>query len=97
MQSVVSMHVGDFAANLEAFLADRDQDPWKGSYQGLTRGDLWLTKEETRELNDTVMAAIAAFDTTRRNRKPPKGTRKTAFVWSILPAGPAPDGGQASG
>ena len=91
MQSLISAHLGEFAGNLEAFHASQADDPWKGSYQGLAKGDLWLTREETKELNELVMAAIARYDTTRRNRKPPADSRKSAFVWSLLPIGPAPE------
>lgn len=91
MQSLVSAHLGEFAANLETFLANRSDDPWKGSYQGLVKGELWLTREETVELNEIVMAAIKEYDTTRRNRRPPTDSRKTGFIWSLLPVGPAPD------
>lgn len=91
MQSVVSMHLGGLATNLDQFLESRLEDPWRGSYQGLSTGELWLTREETNELNSVVMEAISAYDTTRRARKPPKNSRKTAFTWSLLPIGPAPE------
>ena len=91
VQSVTSAHVREFAANLDGFLVSRNEDPWRESYQGLVTGDLWLTREETTELNKIVMDAIAAYDTARRTRKPPKGSLKTAFTWSTLPIGPAPD------
>jgi DNA-binding transcriptional ArsR family regulator len=91
MQSLVSGHLGEFAGNLETFLSNRANDPWRGIYQGLAKGELWLTREETQELNDLMMAAIQEYDTIRRNRKPPTDARKTAFVWSLLPIGPAPD------
>jgi len=91
MQSVVSTHLGELASNLDTFIANRDEDPWRGSYQGLVTGDLWLTRSETEELGKVVMDAITAYDTARRTRKPPKGSRKTAFTWSLLPIDSAPD------
>jgi DNA-binding transcriptional ArsR family regulator len=91
LQSVLSIHLREFAANLDEFLTQRLDDPWRGDYQGLANGELWLTQNETRELNRIVMDAISTYDTTRRTRKPPKGSRKTAFTWSLIPAGPAPE------
>jgi len=91
LQSVVDNQLQELSEQLDQFLTTRDNDPWAGAYQGLARGDLWLSEEETRELGETVMATLQKFDKRRATRSRASSTRHTGFAWALVPIGPAPE------
>lgn len=91
LQSVVGVQLQELSEQLDQFLASRDSDRWAGAYQGLARGDLWLSEEETRELGETVMALLQTFDKRRASRARSTTTRHTGFAWALMPIGPPPD------
>ena len=90
MQSVVAQHLGTFAGQLDAFLTSRTAEPWEGAFQGLATGELHLTREEAREVGEAVVAALGKYDTAGRSRRPPRGTRRTSFLFSMIPIEDAP-------
>ena len=90
MQSVMAGVVAEFADDLDEFLATADTDPWKGSFQGLMRGELWLDRDEAKDLVTRVQAVIEEFDRRRTHVKHPKGARRAVFTWSVIPKEPAP-------
>jgi DNA-binding transcriptional ArsR family regulator len=88
MHSVMSVLIGEFAEQLDAFMATAEDDPWKDSYQGLSRGQMWLTHEETNDLATRMQALIDEFEHGRTHTKHPKAARRTSFTWSLMPAEP---------
>jgi DNA-binding transcriptional ArsR family regulator len=90
MHSVMSVIMDQFSRELDDFMAGAETDPWRGSYQGIQRGELWLTKDETRALVDVVQAEIERLSAGRTPTRHPKDARRTGYVWSLIPAGPVP-------
>jgi DNA-binding MarR family transcriptional regulator len=90
MQSVLSVVMEEFMEQLERFMATADEEPWKGVYQGLARGELWLTYDETRDFTTRMQALIDEFEHGRTHRRHPKASRRTAFTVSLIPVEPAP-------
>jgi DNA-binding transcriptional ArsR family regulator len=91
MQSVLASIHEDFAKDVNAFIANIDDEPWRNAYQGMSRGELWLTRDEARQLSKAVEALIAPLDRGRSATRHPKGTRRAAMTWSLVPTEPPPD------
>lgn len=91
MQSVMAIVLNDLADEVNTFMAAADSEPWKGSYTGLARGELWLTQEETQQLVARVQEALDEFAHKRTAARHPKGARRTGFTWSLVPKGPVPE------
>jgi DNA-binding transcriptional ArsR family regulator len=93
LQSLVHTQIADFTRQLEAFLArtyDGASD-WPG--QGMSRGELWLTKEETREVAARVEELLSEYEKGRTASRHPKGTRRMSFLWSVIPTDMDEDSG----
>src|SRR3954469_6773375 len=54
LQTVVASIQDEFARDLSRFVSDIDAEPWRDTYTGISRGELWLTREETRQLSRDV-------------------------------------------
>ena len=91
MQSVMASIFEDFASDVDAFVSNLDDEPWRNTYQGLSRGELWLTREEARRLSKDLEALVAPLDKGRSAIRHPKGARRTVMTWSLVPAEPAPE------
>lgn len=91
MQSVMSLMMGEFAAQVDSFTRTIEDEPWRGAYQGFARGELWLTEDETRDLSARMQQLVDEFDRRRTHARHPRGARRSTFTWSLLPAEPAPD------
>jgi DNA-binding transcriptional ArsR family regulator len=90
MHSVMSVLIGEFSEQLDAFMAQAENDPWKDSYQGLSRGEMWLTHSESKDLATRMQALIDEFEHGRTHARHPRAARRTSFTWSLMPAEPAP-------
>jgi DNA-binding MarR family transcriptional regulator len=90
MQSVLNVIVDEFAAQISDFIASIDDEPWAQAFQGLSRGELWLTRDEARELSEQVVDLIEALEKGRTAARHPKGARRATFTWSLVPLEPAP-------
>ena len=53
--------------------------------KGMSRGDLWLTEDETRDLLARVTETIDEYSKGRTPQRHPKGGRKLTYVWSLIP------------
>ena len=91
MQSVLASIHEDFAKDVNAFVANIDDEPWRNTYQGLSRGELWLTRQEARRLGKDLEALIEPLDKGRSASRHPKGARRAAMTWSLVPTEPPPD------
>lgn len=58
----------------------------------MTSGDLFLTREESPHLSAVLDQAIDGLREGRNPNHRPKGSRRTSFVWSLIPTEAAPDG-----
>ena len=79
----------ELSRRLDAFI-EGGRDPWARAYRGLATGDLWLTEDETRELNDAVMELVDGFERKRPVRRP-AGSRRATYAWLMMPLEPPPD------
>jgi hypothetical protein len=91
MQSVLASIHEDFAKDVNAFIATIDDEPWRSTYQGMSRGELWLTRDEARQLSKAVEALIAPLDRGRSATRHPGGARRASMTWSLVPTEPPPD------
>jgi DNA-binding transcriptional ArsR family regulator len=91
MQSVMSSIYEDFTKEVNAFASNLDEEPWKNTYQGLSRGELWLTREEARKLSKDLQALVAPLHKGRSAVRHPKGARRASMTWSLVPTEPAPE------
>jgi DNA-binding transcriptional ArsR family regulator len=91
MQAVVALQIEAFSDQLSRYITrvERDGPKWPG--QGMTRGELWLTEDETRELLQRVGDAIEELGKGRSALRHPKDARKLAFVWSLIPTDDDPE------
>ena len=81
----MSMQIAEFSDQLNAFLArvGAGEPHWPG--QGMSRGDLWLTEDETRDLLARITETIDEYSKGRTPQRHPKGGRKLTYVWSLIP------------
>jgi DNA-binding transcriptional ArsR family regulator len=91
MQSVMAVIFDDLTADVMRFVGSVDDEPWKGAYQGLARGELWLTRDEARSLSKAIEALIEPLDKGRNAARHPSAARRATFTWSLVPTEPAPD------
>jgi DNA-binding transcriptional ArsR family regulator len=91
MQSVIAAIIDEFAKDVSAFVASVDDEPWRETYQGMSRGELWLTRDEARKLSKDLEALVEPLDKGRSAVKHPKGARRAAMTWSLVPTEPAPE------
>jgi DNA-binding transcriptional ArsR family regulator len=92
MQSVLAAIHDDFATDVNRFVANADDEPWGKTYQAMVRGELWLTRDEARQLSKDVEALIAPLERGRSATRHPKDARRAAMTWSLVPTEPAPEG-----
>ncbi|MDQ3308199.1 MAG: helix-turn-helix domain-containing protein [Actinomycetota bacterium] len=90
ISSILAIEMRAAERDLERFRG-AGPDPWESAYRGLSRGRLWLTQDEARELSETLEAKIAEYAKGRSATRHPKGTRRASFTWSLVPVEPAPD------
>src|SRR4029078_8333270 len=83
--------IEEFAKDVSAFVASVDDEPWSETYQGMSRGELWLTRDEARKLSKDREALVEPLDKGRSAVKHPKGARRAAMTWSLVPTEPAPE------
>jgi DNA-binding transcriptional ArsR family regulator len=89
LHSVAAAQLQDLSRNLDAFVAG-GPDRWRDAYPGLSRADVWLTEEETREVTTSIESMIQKYS--RRNAaKHPKDARRASFTWSLIPLEAPPD------
>jgi DNA-binding transcriptional ArsR family regulator len=91
MSTVVAMMMDEFGAEVNQFMANLDKEEWRGRYQGISRGELWLTADETKELSLLIQDAAKKYER-RTHGRHPKDSRRTSFTWSLIPLEPAPPG-----
>jgi DNA-binding transcriptional ArsR family regulator len=86
MQAVVGVQIDAFSEQLMRYLArvEHEGPRWPG--QGMTRGELWLTEDETRELLRRVDEAIDDLGKGRSAHRHPRDARKLTFTWSLIPS-----------
>jgi DNA-binding transcriptional ArsR family regulator len=89
ISSILAMEMRAAERDLERFRGD-GPDPWENAYRGLSRGRLWLTEEETRELSETLEAKIAEYTKGRSAARHPRDARRASFTWSLVPVEPPP-------
>jgi DNA-binding transcriptional ArsR family regulator len=90
MHSVVSAIIDDFSRDVYNFIDGVDEEPWEHTYQGLSRGELWLTRDEARDLGKQIEALVAPLEKGRSSPRHPRGSRRTSITWSLVPTEPAP-------
>jgi DNA-binding transcriptional ArsR family regulator len=84
LQSMLSSQLNDFRRQLDDFLDERGHgSDWPG--QGMQRGDLWLTADETRDVMARVQEVLDEFDKGRTPHRHPKDSRRMTFLWSLIP------------
>ncbi|MGH3506154.1 MAG: hypothetical protein ACRDO2_02990, partial [Nocardioidaceae bacterium] len=79
--------IAEFSTQLNRVLAQagsQEGPRWPG--QGIMRGALWLTDDETRDVLARVSTVIEEYSKGRGRSRHPKGARKLAFLWSLIPA-----------
>jgi DNA-binding transcriptional ArsR family regulator len=89
LNSVVHVKMDELTRRLDAFVAG-GKDPWSGAYRGLATGDLWLTEEETRELNQAVLDLVDSFERGRRTTRRRRDARRATYAWIMVPLEPPP-------
>lgn len=90
LQAVTRTAITAAAAELDALLEGRVGEPWKG-HRGISREALWLTREETAELGESLNALLERFVRGRHAGNHPPGSRRTEFTVLFLPLEPPPD------
>lgn len=80
----------ELSRRLDAFVAG-GKDPWGSTYRGLATGDLWLTEEETREINQTVIDLVDTFERRHTGARHPRGARRATYAWMMVPLEPPPE------
>lgn len=83
MSSIVATQLDDLGRTIDAMR--RRGDPPKEGYRGLSRGDLWLTEEEIKDLTETVEARIAEYRKGRSTSRHPRAARRVGYAWSLVP------------
>src|SRR3954453_996574 len=91
LQTVLAAIVDDFAKDVNSFVSGAEDEPWRDTYQAMSRGELWLTREEARRLSKDLEALVEPLDKGPPPRRRPKGPRRAAMTWSLVPTEPAPD------
>lgn len=91
MHSVLNTILDELSREVLSFVDGADDEPWKRTYQGLSRGELWLTRDETAELSMQIEALIEPLDKGRSAVRHPKGARRTSMTWSLVPTEPPPE------
>jgi DNA-binding transcriptional ArsR family regulator len=86
LHSVVRIKMDELTRRLDTFI-ESGSDPWTGAYRGLATGDLYLTEDETREINDAVMELVDQFERKRTDRRP-TGSRRATYAWLMMPLEP---------
>ncbi len=90
VRSILAANLQTASRDLDAFVGG-ESDPWEDAYRGLSRGRLWLTEEETRDLSETLEAKIAQYSKGRSASRHPKHARRASFTWSLVPLDRAPE------
>jgi DNA-binding transcriptional ArsR family regulator len=91
MHSMLSAILDELSREVLAFVDGADDEPWKRTYQGLSRGELWLTRDEARELSQQVEALVEGLEKDRSAVRHPQGARRTSMTWSLVPTQPPPE------
>ena len=89
ISSILAIEMRAAERDLERFRA-AGPDPWESAYRALSRGRLWLTQDEARELSETLEAKIAEYTKGRSATRHPRDSRRTSFTWSLVPVEPPP-------
>jgi DNA-binding transcriptional ArsR family regulator len=89
-QSLTSEALAQLGQQVTDFMARPYEDPWRPIYRALSQTETWLTEEETEALATSVDDLIATFERNRSARRHPKGSRRTAISWSLIPLEPPP-------
>jgi predicted ArsR family transcriptional regulator len=92
MHTVLNTILDELSREVLSFVDGADDEPWKRTYQGLSRGELWLTRDETAELSKQIEALIEPLEKGRSAVRHPTGARRASMTWSLVPTEPAPDG-----
>jgi DNA-binding transcriptional ArsR family regulator len=90
LTSVVRLKLAELGERLDAFI-DGGPDPWESAYRGMITGDVWLTEEETRRVNETVADLVDEFEGARAPGNRPPGARRATFAWMMVPLEPPAD------
>jgi DNA-binding transcriptional ArsR family regulator len=89
LHSVVRIKMDELTRRLDTFI-ESGRDPWGDAYRGLATGDLFLTQDETRAINEAVMDLVDSFERRRTDRHP-AGSRRATYAWLMMPLEPPPE------
>jgi DNA-binding transcriptional ArsR family regulator len=84
LQTVTSTAMASATEELDALLEGRVGEPWTG-HRGISRDELWLTREETKEFGDALRAIIDRFTARRHAGNHPAGSRRTGLTVLFVP------------
>jgi DNA-binding transcriptional ArsR family regulator len=90
MHSVLGTILDDFNREVIDFVDNSEDEPWKRTYQGLSRGELWLTRDEAQQVSQEITALLEPLEKGRSSARHPRGARRTSVTWSIVPTEPPP-------
>ncbi|MGH3424831.1 MAG: ArsR/SmtB family transcription factor [Nocardioidaceae bacterium] len=90
LQSLTAGVLQEVSDEIDAYLAAQASDPWRDSYQGLTRAELHLTQEEAARLRGRLEELLEEFDLDRSERDRPAGARRSGLTMSLVPLEPPP-------
>jgi DNA-binding transcriptional ArsR family regulator len=94
LQTVTGTAIASAAEELDALLEGRVGEPWRG-HRGISREELWLTRDETKEFGDALAALIDRFTDRRHAGNHPTGSRRTGLTVLFVPLEDPPAGDAA--
>jgi DNA-binding transcriptional ArsR family regulator len=90
MHSVLGSILDDYHREVVDFVDGVEAEPWKRTYQGLSRGELWLTRDEAQQLSQQITTLVEPLEKGRSSSRHPRGARRTSLTWSLIPTEPPP-------
>jgi DNA-binding transcriptional ArsR family regulator len=91
MHSLLGSILDDYNREVVDFVDRSEDEPWKRTYQGLSRGELWLTRDEARQLSKQIEELVESLERGRSSARHPRDARRASITWSLIPTEPPPD------